>query len=261
MPRHYSKPPLVEAIAEFQFNPTQAWDWTVPGRYYELLSAGYPKKRQQNVLELTMQPGEGRIRQEVRSGVVRMQFLSEDEKSIVQTGADSLTFNQLPPYPGWEAFRTRIIENIGQYVSLTSPAGIKMACLRYIDRVEIPDNGSIRLEEFFVVPPRVPPEAPQNFSAFAMEVDSRYSSPKMVMRYVFASNPPSVVGPAMLPLPAARPGSLNFVTDIGVWATGEDLPEIAGLQTWLDTAHDRVETLFDKSFTERTHSEVFGEVS
>jgi uncharacterized protein (TIGR04255 family) len=261
MPRTYQKPPLVEAVAEFQFVPTQPWDWTVPGRFYDLIKATFPTKRTQNVMELSLHPEEGRVRQELKSGVARMQFLTLDEKAIVQTGPDSLVFNQLAPYRGWHAFKETILNHLRSYVELTAPAGLKLASLRYIDRIEITGVSPLKLSEYFVNPPRGPEGIPDNIAAFATELDTLYTDPAMTMRFILSSIPPSIIGPSLFPVPEPRSGVLNFLADIGVWSPNASAPTVAGTDAWLEAAHSRLESMFDASFTAKMHSEVFGETA
>lgn len=46
MGRKYRNPPLIEALCEFQFVPTQPWDLTIPGFFYEKVKNDFPAKQQ-----------------------------------------------------------------------------------------------------------------------------------------------------------------------------------------------------------------------
>src|SRR5258705_1897664 len=115
MPRTYKKPPLIEALCELRFEGSQPWDWTIPGLVYERIRDQFPKKRQENALEVSVQPGENQILQQMKAGVAKMQFLRDDESALIQIGPDLLAVNQLRPYQSWKAFKALILENMRIY--------------------------------------------------------------------------------------------------------------------------------------------------
>src|SRR5215210_1273143 len=72
------RPPLVEAVCEFRFAPTDQWDLTVPGRLYD---------------------------REARS-------------ALVQVGPHQLAVHHKLPYPGWAGFYTLIERMLGMYLEI-----------------------------------------------------------------------------------------------------------------------------------------------
>lgn len=46
MVRKYKHPPIVEALCEFQFIPSQPWDITIPGLLYDRINSEFPVKQQ-----------------------------------------------------------------------------------------------------------------------------------------------------------------------------------------------------------------------
>jgi uncharacterized protein (TIGR04255 family) len=51
------RPPLVEAVCEFRFAPTDQWDLTVPGRLYDRIRHEFPLREQAQ--SFALQLGEG----------------------------------------------------------------------------------------------------------------------------------------------------------------------------------------------------------
>ena len=85
MGRLYKNPPLIEALCEFQFEPDQPWDWTIPGLVYDKVKKEFPKKKQQNIIKMEVH-ADPEISQSVKGEIARMQFLREDEQALIQVG-------------------------------------------------------------------------------------------------------------------------------------------------------------------------------
>jgi uncharacterized protein (TIGR04255 family) len=47
MGKRYKKPPIVEALFEFQFVPGREWDLTIPGLIYKKVKRRFPNRKQQ----------------------------------------------------------------------------------------------------------------------------------------------------------------------------------------------------------------------
>ncbi|MBI3245436.1 MAG: TIGR04255 family protein [Deltaproteobacteria bacterium] len=247
MPRIYNTPPVIEALCEFRFKSSQPWDWTIPGLVYEKVRGQFPKKRQQNVLEVAMQPDENKVLPQMKTGVERMQFLNEEENALVQVGPDLLAVNHLPPYPKWDAFKTLILEQLTVYRNIANPEALTRIGLRYINRIEIPAK-SIELEAYFHAFPRIPEPIPQAFPSFVLHVDVAYEKPSSVLRFILGS------------APSETPEKLTFILDLDMVGSGENVPSMEQLGNWIEVAHEHVEAAFDASFTEKTHKEIFAEV-
>jgi uncharacterized protein (TIGR04255 family) len=247
VPRKYDRPPLIEAVCEVRFKSSQPWDWTIPGLIYDKIKSSFPKKRQESLLEVVMGPGTSKIQQQVKAGVGKMQFLREDEAALVQIGPDLLSVNQLQPYPEWPAFKSMVLGQIGVYCDIVRPESFSRVGLRYINRVQLPPQ-QINLEEYFRVTPPLPAGAPSNFRSFLIQVEVRYESPSSCLRYV--------LGTGQL----ADEAQLAILLDLDMFGEEGDAPTITGIAEWLDIAHDRIETAFDESFTDKTHRDIFGEV-
>jgi uncharacterized protein (TIGR04255 family) len=250
MPRNYRNPPVVEAACEFRFKTEHPWDWTIPGIIYEKVSATYPEKRQQAGIEVTLGPGEtAMVPVPVPPAAIsRMQFVKADKTALVQIGPNLLAVNQLPPYPEWPEFKRRIMEQLGIYRDVASPSGFARIGLRYVNKVDIPAVG-IELKDYFRALPELPEQLPQVWSAFLMSVNLSHADPAATLRMTVASTPPEVKGHYLVLL------------DLDLYADGDDLPSFEHTEEWLDIAHGRIEEAFDLSVTEKTHLEIFGEIT
>lgn len=89
MSKRYEHSPIIEALCQFQFEPNSSWDLTVPGLIYERVQKVFPKRNQVAPISLAANPGV------VGQALPLMQFISEDEKSLIQVGQDLLTVSRL----------------------------------------------------------------------------------------------------------------------------------------------------------------------
>ena len=247
MPRIYKKPPVIEAVCEFRFEGSQPWDWTIPGLVYDRIKSEFPKKRQQNVLEVAMQPGEGKISQEVKAGIAKMQFLREDETALVQVGPELLAVNQLRPYPSWPTFKALILTQLDVYRTVAKPKALKRVGLRYINRIDMPVP-DFALEDYFRTLPNLPDTVPNVFASFMLRMEVPYEDINGRLTFVFGTPPIKAEKPA-------------FMLDLDMFALGEDAPSLDEVSKWIEAAHERVEKAFDGTFTDKTHKEVLEEVT
>jgi uncharacterized protein (TIGR04255 family) len=246
MPRTYKKPPLIEALCELRFEGSQPWDWTIPGLVYERIRNQFPKKRQEAALEVSVQPGENQILQQMKAGIAKMQFLRDDESALIQIGPDFLAVNQLHPYQSWKAFKTIILENVRIYREIADPRTLIRIGLRYINRIDIA-RMKMQLGEYFQTMPQVPKSIPQDLESFLLQIEVPYNDPVGHLRLMFGTAPP------------ATAENLTFMLDLDFYTLADKCPPIDMADEWIEAAHSRVEEAFDASFTEKTHKEVFEE--
>src|SRR5438067_137159 len=141
MPRSYRNPPVIEAVCEFKFLETQPWDWTIPGLIYEKIGPSFPRKRQQTVLEVSV-PTHSPSEIMPPTPIARMQFLREDESTLVQVWPNTLAINQLRPYGSWQAFKATILEQLAIYQKVSGQQSITRVGLRYINKLDLPSTNA-----------------------------------------------------------------------------------------------------------------------
>ncbi len=171
MARAYSHPPIIQALCEYSFEPTQTWDWTIPGLFYNEIKNDFPKKREQNILQVELQAGSQIMPPSVKGGIAGVQFLTDDEKTIIQVGPDLVATHRLRPYTGWENFKPAILRAVAAYTKVASPSAIRRLGLRYVNRIEIHGKSEVRIEDYLLAVPKVPDEIPQIFGSWAQRVE------------------------------------------------------------------------------------------
>lgn len=244
MRRIYRKPPLVEAVGEFIFEPGQPWDWTVPGLIYACIKEQFPQKRQQNVVQLTLPMEVPVVQPQISGGIARMQFVRQDNTALVQVGPDLLAINQFRPYPHWEEFKALILEQLDVYQEVVSPRGIKRLGLRYVNKIEVPEL-RVEVTDYLRVGPQVPKEMPQEFIGFAMRMDVR--------------DEPWVLILQLGTLTPERPNSVLFALDIDYVFQPPTAVPLEKAPDLLEQAHERVEVAFEECITDKARA-LFEEV-
>jgi uncharacterized protein (TIGR04255 family) len=246
MGRLYETPPLIEAICEFRFEPSQPWDWTIPGLVYDKIRTDFPKKRQQNLMQLEFQIDPHQKTQELKGGIARMQFLREDERALIQVGPDLLAVNHLKPYPSWKAFKQLIVNALSVYQGIAEPKGFRRMGLRYINRIEIPET-QVRIEDYLLAVPQVPEPVPQVFATWLQRIEIPFEQANGVL-VLQSGNPhePDQTG-------------VSFILDLDFFTLRPAKIALDSAMEWVERAHEETETTFEVCITDKSRT-LFKEV-
>lgn len=244
MPKVYSKPPITQAICEFQFKSSKEWDWTIPGLVYQQIETEFPVKKQEMALEIQVMPQANPVVQQAGAALSKMQFLSANSQAMVQIGPDLLGINVLSPYPGWDNFKQLIAKQFDIYSKVASPSAFKRIGLRYINQIEFP-AAALELTEYFHFYPHLPQGVEQKHGPFAIRVVQMYAEERDAMNLSLAN----VLVPA---------GSLGFVLDIDYTLSKPAILELDKGLDWVEEAHRKVEAMFEACISDKTRT-MFGE--
>jgi uncharacterized protein (TIGR04255 family) len=244
--RHYSNPPVIEALAELYFEGS-AWDVTAPGSFYGQVKDRFPKKEQlgQVALELAVGPEGANAR--MGRGGGRAIFKNKDETQLVQVGADALVVNQLPPYPHFEAWRDVLLEMLPIYREVAAPTSVARLGMRYINRIEVA-QAYVQMEEFFRVYPEMPPEIGLAHGDFLvrLQIPARIPAHNILLTFGKA--------------PASAPGFQAFVLDLYDVIPLDGPGSFDLIEQRLNEAHENIEWVFEHAITDATRA-IFGEVN
>lgn len=238
MVRKYKHPPIVEALCEFQFIPSQPWDITIPGLLYDRINNEFPVKQQRRKVKVgfDLRPKEGGLEQEVKISQL-MQFFRPDKSALVQVGLDLLTINLLKTYTTWENFKLLILTNLKVYQDIAKPKGFKRIGLRYINRIDF-DKEPIELSDYFNYYPFIPPKLPQKHSGFNVSVNIPYEEDRDLLILTLKS------------IPSKKPGVLSLLLDFDyIMVKPESIP-INKSTDWIEGAHSIIENSFESSITD-----------
>ncbi|OGV64605.1 MAG: hypothetical protein A3K19_29710 [Lentisphaerae bacterium RIFOXYB12_FULL_65_16] len=176
-------PPIVEAILDIECDlPPGQQIAALEGPARECYGSRYPKVRTKLVQEHRFESKNGeppRLSQE-RQDVWAFQFLTPDEKQLVQVRAQGYSFNRLAPYATLDDYLPEIEATWQSYVRLASPVQVKLLRLRYINRIMLPlSAGAVDLDDYLKLGPRLPEGEKLTLVGFlkqqsAVEVDTKH---------------------------------------------------------------------------------------
>ncbi len=145
----YQNPPIMEAVCELRFAPGSDWDLSYPWLYYEKIKSTYVGKPREQKL-LSLEPNATGSPSVIEQS--KIQFPMEGDTGLLAIGQDVLSVHVNRPYPGWNAFRSRIESALKEYVVVASPIGLRNIGLRYINQVIIP-GAQTNVADYFIFPP------------------------------------------------------------------------------------------------------------
>jgi uncharacterized protein (TIGR04255 family) len=158
-----------------------------------------------------------------------------------------LVVNQLRPYPHWSHFKPLILDTLEIYRQVAKPAGFKRIGLRYVNQIQLPSD-EVDLSTYFSYGPRLPdPIASDPIRSLLLRVDLGQVSHRGHLILTLASAPKGDQGGPTLIL------DLDFATTSAANIT------LDGIDDWVEQAHNRIETAFEASITDRLRA-LFEEV-
>jgi uncharacterized protein (TIGR04255 family) len=227
-----AKPPLVEAVCEFRFDPSDEWDWTVPGRLYDLIKDEYPRREQVQGFGFSLQVSEGLqpAVPTVQSGLDRVLLSREDGSALVQIGQNQLIINHRLPYPGWQTFSSVIGRILQIYLNLV-PSSFQRVGLRYINQISAPFEKRVEIGSLITLDPPIPKEIERPLTNFYQRYELGYDEPVGIL----------VHQTGMQTTPENEP---VLMLDLDFGSLPNAAPGTAEAEPWLQAAHDRLEEAF-----------------
>ena len=227
--------PIIEAVLDIDCDMPPAFDLaSVEARSQDLLRDNYPQFRKQLMQEHTIEAKLGETpKTSVRHATQSLQFLQEDGKQLVQVRAQGFSFNRLAPYTTLDDYLPEIQRTWRLFVSIAAPVQIRNVRLRYINRILLPTvAGSVGLEEFLKVGPRLPDEEKLTFTGFLNQHTAVENGTGNQVVIILTSQPP-------------ENGRLPLILDITATANG---PAEVGNWTWLSETIQALRALKNNVF-------------
>lgn len=237
MSRKYANPPIIEALCEFRFEPSTPWDMTIPGLIYKIIKDEYPHKEQTKTIEVEVRSVKGELEPKIM-GSEQMRFSREDKAALIQINTNLISVHHKKPYPTWEVFFPMIKSGFNTYIEVVEPKGINRIGVRYINKITIPST-TFKMEDYFNFIPHLGEGLPQEHGPFFMGVEISYDAPRDVLRLQLTSAEPE------------EPGSTTLILDLDYVLRDAGQFNIDDVFDWVQTAHDRVESIFEGCITDK----------
>lgn len=234
--RKYKNPPAIEVLFEVHFSETQS-NLTLFGDFYHKIKTEYPEKNQlRNVgVEMNFAQGAVQTKQVTRGNMMR--FSKEDNSQLVQISENLLTVNKLKPYSGYELFRQSVENILPTYIELAKPKYSERIGMRYIDRIQIPED-DFELEKYFNFSLNF---ANKDFStingiSFTVQLTPKYKDHQLFVTLN------SVISPVE--------GQSEFILDTYDKLVLQKEVDESYILSALDEAHENIEYIFESVITD-----------
>jgi len=152
-------PPIIEAVLDIDCD-------LPPGRELsdvqkvaaDALRERYPTFRPQFIqAHVVTKEADGVPELRVNEGLGALQFLTADEKQLVQFRVNGFSFNRLAPYSSLDDYLPEIEASWQAFVAIAKPLLIRKVGIRTINRILLPmQDGSLDFGNFLQVPPCLP---------------------------------------------------------------------------------------------------------
>jgi uncharacterized protein (TIGR04255 family) len=184
--------PIIEAVVDIECDMPPALDVAdLATQAADALAAQYPTARK-NLAEVHHIAAEPNKPPAVTSthGLAALQFVSKDDRQLVQFRPSGYSFNRLAPYEGLDRYLSEIERTWAIFVRLARPARCRAIRLRYINRLRLPlTAGQLEINDFLTVGPRVVDESRLSIAGFFDQKSLVESDTGNVANVVFATQP------------------------------------------------------------------------
>lgn len=240
--RRYRKPPLIEVLADFYFEPDGEAEWD-PKRFAQftedIKALGYPAEENVRRRGAAVPPGVPRRIPRNVNWPWRHRFASEDGNRTAQVGENLLVINQFPPYYGWRQFREQTLECYHTYQRSWRSKRISHVGLHYVDVVQVPGE-SFYIDDYFNMYPVIPATVgTPSLRNLAMSCETKGAAEGDVCSIAFhqrSSADPDV-------------NTFRFRWDyVSIEGMTAEMTEV---ESWLDRAHDFLSIAFRSTFTDK----------
>ncbi|RYD70261.1 MAG: TIGR04255 family protein [Verrucomicrobiaceae bacterium] len=234
------RPPIMEAVLDIDCDLPPNLDFgEVEKQALEAFGERYPIQRKQFVHEASLRmdsdcPSEFSASQ----GLAALQFVTADEKEVVQIRVGGFSYNRMEPYTSFDDYLPEISRCWDEFRRLAAPVQIRKIGLRFINRIPIPtENGVVNLSEYLKVSPNLPDGTGLQFAGFFHQHQAADPSTGINANIILASQP-------------AEPDTFPLLLDIEVFRLQRFPP--APLADWADqikTLRTLKNRIFEHSLT------------
>ena len=229
MQKKYKNPPLVELICEFRLPPECAWDLTMPGLIYERVKAEFPDKKSRLIQHLEIMSGREGTGQKLRAEE-RILFQAREGKIFLEIGSRLLgVHSQVTPYPGWQHFKPKIEVGFKALIAVSNTDKLRRISLRYVNRIEVPDESGA-LGEYFNFRPLLADNEGMAITSFigGTRFSTGDDSCKVELQSAGSDNP----------------DNRAFMLEIDYSLAPDKAIEQQKALQWVESAHEKVDELF-----------------
>lgn len=137
--KKYGQDPILEAICEFHFVPSEKWNKNSEKLIHKTVIADFPEKKVCHLKsEEYQEVAKCSSKQDEDETIT--QFWSTDKNAIIQVSTNFICINHKKPYPTWKFYFPLIKEGLLAYLDANPEQTIARIQMTYINRIELPGN-------------------------------------------------------------------------------------------------------------------------
>jgi uncharacterized protein (TIGR04255 family) len=231
----YRRAPIIEAIIDLRTAPVL--DEKLVEKISKKLAKRYPNRAMQHTTEFLVDGTGGNVAiQQKASG---FQLTTDDQADIAIVGQNGLVAARLPPYPGWDIFRSAARANFFDWRQVAPAHPIVRIGVRYINRIDIPTGSTmtVNLDNYLTMHPKADAfERPLH--GFMVQATIPTFLPHWSATLTTAPFQPNPI-----------PGHISIVLDIEVFRTSEIPASEENLWVTLDESRIIKNDLFERALT------------
>ena len=239
--RPYPRPPIQEALVELRFVDDGRWNWTWPGRFWEVVKSEYDgEPRTEQALSVSAHPQARTLTTRAVTGVGRV-FLTRtgDPGLLLALAPSAMSVHVLRPYPGWSSFRPRVVAAIEAHQQLQAEAQVARIGVRYVNHIVLPGD-NLDLADWFTSSPTLPEGVGPAMAALMSRVETIYDDGARLAI-------------TLATVQHDKPGEQAFLLDLDLsWNAPEPLPLTDRVYDVIEHLHDREGTAFEAMITDAT---------
>jgi uncharacterized protein (TIGR04255 family) len=232
----YPNPPILEVVCEFRLIPGTHWDPGISESVYDRMRHEYPIRTRRMVPE-TVGPAGSRGRDQEIRPMERILLYAEDKKTFLQLGPFLFFVNRLAPYPGWDEFRSRVKRAFVPWAGWVGELNLEKIALRFINRIELP----IPLQktgDYFSLNPVPGPAFSDSPDHVSLNYNFSYYEGRDQCRVQLTGSNPQT------------PDRFAYFLDLEYSLAKPHKGTVEETIDWIDTAHEKIVTLFEASITD-----------
>jgi len=238
--RHYSRAPITEAILDLKVILPDKFPIEKFLEIHARIRDRFPTSEPIHVGSLAIQAGP-----EIQVDASRQHsgflFRSKDGLRIFQATLQGFTFNRLAPYDSWEEFSDDARNLWEIYKDICKPTFVTRAAVRYINRIDIPVEGPIKLQDYLKTAPEIASGLSQkNLSSFFMQLQI----PQEDLNCMLVINETLALPPS--------PGFISVIFDIDLFRQQAWQSDDEDIWNFLTQLRERKNQVFRESITEKT---------
>lgn len=185
-------PPIVEAVLDIDCDLPPAFDLVaIEKAARAAFREPYEKCRVQLMQEHRIEATGEEAKHAVRHTRQALQFLTADEKQLVQVRSGGFSFNRLAPYQTLDEYFPEIERVWGIYVDLVHPIAVRRISIRTINCFAIPlgEHRSVDLADYLKIGPQIADDETMDGTGFLNQYSAIEKSTGNQLTVVLTTQP------------------------------------------------------------------------